>query len=142
MKSIHDAIEERWLTTSALIALVPLDQMCVGDFPAQEDDAETIKYPYVTRVIQGEVKEAYTSDRRIMVASVLFNIYTEKHADGQRVRSAFAGERGGVEGFENKDFAAAGLQVACVREDTWSELQGDDGVWQFAMVVDFRFWEI
>lgn len=136
MSGIHEAIEERWGGTAALLSLVPLDRCCKGIFPHTTAKAEESVYPKVTRLTQFEQKEHRTSDRKIFRSTVVFRIYSPYEEHGQQVREAFWGTQG-VDGFENADFETADIRVLMAREEDWGEFQDVDGLWEWTMTVEF-----
>ena len=141
MSGIHEAIEERWQATEALLALVPLDRSCVGNFPSYQARAGEPVYPRVARKIQFSQKEHYTSDRKIWRTTVLFRLSTHHHEDGQAFLEAFEGTAG-VDGFENQHFDTTDIWVLKCRVEDFGEFQDDDGQWEFLMPVEFLWYKL
>lgn len=136
MSQIHAAIEERWQDTADLLELVPLARSCVGNFPSYDAKAAERVYPLVSREIQGEQTEHWTSDGRIFRTTMLFRIRSINHEDGQAVREALWGTPG-VDGFEGQSWATATLRVMKSREQDFGEFQEDDGLWTFLLTYEF-----
>lgn len=121
------AIHEQWALYRPLVSLVPLNRVYTGKPPIRDDAEQTVGYPFVSLVVEGEAAVVRTTDNLLTTESLRLTVFTPDYDAARKISETIR------DYFNRRDFSFSGGRVLDMKPINRIEDQDpDDGVWMVA----------